>query len=217
MVGGTTAGRSGGCVTRRHQFRLNEERNEAVTDLQNTLTNGVDVGKLLATIDAIKANPELANFQFRAETEWKSGGHSRTRIQSFHGAGTEDTSRSKPFAMEADEPPVLLGSNAGPNAVEIVLAGLASCLAVGFAYNAAARGIRIDELTLNVAGNIDLHGFLGLSEKVRPGYRDIRVTCRVKSDASREQLMELCDYVQKTSPVLDIVRNPVGVSVVLEA
>ena len=188
-----------------------------MTDPQNTLTNGVDVGKLLATIDAIKANPELANFQFRAETEWKSGGHSRTGIQSFHGAGAEDTSRSNPFAVEADEPPLLLGSNAGPNAVEIVLAGLASCLAVGFAYNAAARGIRIDALTLGLAGNIDLHGFLGLSDKVRPGYRDIRVTCRVKSDASREQLLELCDYVQKTSPVLDIVRNPVVVSIALEA
>jgi uncharacterized OsmC-like protein len=204
-------------MTQRPWLRLNEERNEAMTDFQNTLTNGVDVGKLLATIDAIKANPELANFQFRAETEWKSGGHSRTRIQSFHGAGAEDTSRSNPFVVEADEPPVLLGSNAGPNAVEIVLAGLASCLAVGFAYNAAARGIRIDELSLSLAGNINLHGFLGLSEAVRPGYRDIRVTCRVKSDASREQLTELCEYVQKTSPVLDIIRNPVSVSVVLEA
>ena len=188
-----------------------------MTGPQNTVPNGVDIGKLLATIDAIKANPELANFQFRAETEWKSGGHSRTWIQSFHGAGEEDTSRSRPFTVEADEPPVLLGSNAGPNAVEIVLAGLASCLAVGFAYNAAARGIRIDTLTLGLAGNIDLHGFLGLSDKVRPGYRDIRVTCRVKSDASREQLLELCDYVQKTSPVLDIVRNPVVVSIALEA
>jgi len=204
-------------MTQRPWLRLNEERNEAMTDFQNTLTNGVDVGKLLATIDAIKANPELANFQFRAETEWKSGGHSRTRIQSFYGTGAEDTSRNKPFTIEADEPPVLLGSNAGPNAVEIVLAGLASCLAVGFAYNAAARGIRIDELSLSLAGNINLHGFLGLSEAVRPGYRDIRVTCRVKSDASREQLTELCEYVQKTSPVLDIIRNPVSVSVVLEA
>lgn len=204
-------------MTRRRRFRLNDERNEAVTDPENTLPNGVDVGKLLATIDAIKADPELANFQFRAETECKSGGHSRTLIQSFHGAGAEDASRSKSFAVEADEPPVLLGGNAGPNAVEIVLAGLASCLAVGFAYNAAARGIRIEELTLRPAGNIDLHGFLGLSEQVCPGYRDIQVTCRVKSDASREQLMELCEYVQKTSPVLDIIRNPVGVSIVLEA
>jgi len=99
----------------------------------------------------------------------------------------------------------------------MVLAGLASCLAVGFAYNAAARGIRIDALTLGLAGNINLHGFLGLSDKVRPGYRDIQVTCRVRSDASREQLMELCEYVRRTSPVLDIIRNPVSVSVVLEA
>ncbi|MDA8248574.1 MAG: OsmC family protein [Rhodospirillales bacterium] len=188
-----------------------------MTEPQNNLTNGVDVGRLLATIDAIKANPDLANFQFRAETEWQRGGHSRTRIQSFHGAGAEDASRGKPFVLEADEPPVLLGGNAGPNAVEMVLAGLASCLAVGFAYNAAARGIRIDALTLGLAGNINLHGFLGLSDKVRPGYQDIQVTCRVRSDASREQLMELCEYVQRTSPVLDIIRNPVSVSVGLEA
>lgn len=178
--------------------------------------NGVDVAKLVETIKTIDANPELANFQFRAETTWEGGAHSRTAIQGFHGAGCEDTSRSEPFVVESDEPPVLLGSNAGPNAVEIVLAGLTSCLTVGLAYNAAARNIRIDELVLSLTGNIDLRGFLGLSEQVRPGYRDIHVRCRVKSDASSEQLTELFEYVQKTSPVLDIVRNPVEVSLELE-
>lgn len=188
-----------------------------MSSTQATLPNGVDVGKLLATLDAIKANPGLANFRFRAETAWQSGGHSRTTIQSFYGAGGEDASRSKPFVVEGDEPPVLLGSNAGPNAVELVLAGLASCLAVGFAYNAAARGIRVEELSFHLDGDIDLHGFLGLSEKVRPGCQNIRVVCRVKSDAPHEKLVELCEHVQNTSPVLDIIRNPVAVSVVLEA
>jgi uncharacterized OsmC-like protein len=180
------------------------------------LLNGVNVGQLSATIDAIKANPSLANFKFRAKTEWMSGGRSRTKIQSFYGVGGEDTSRSKPFIVEGDEPPVLLGNNAAQNAVEIVLAGLASCLAVGFAYNAAALGIRVDELSFSLEGDIDLHGFLGLSDKIRPGYQNIRVTYHVKSDAPREKIIELCDYVQKTSPVLDIIRNPVDVSVSLE-
>ena len=124
------------------------ERNKPMSDLRSTLLNGVDVGKLLATADAIKENPVLADFKFRAGTEWAGGGHSRTEIQSFYGAGGEDTSRGKPFVLEGDEPPVLLGGNAGPNAVEILLAGLAACLTVGFAYNAAARGIRIEELGL---------------------------------------------------------------------
>lgn len=188
-----------------------------MSDTQSASLNGVDVGKLLATLDAIKADPSLANFKFHAETDWQGGGHSRTTIQNFFGAGSEDASRSTPFIVEGDEPPVLLGGNAGPNAVELVLAGLASCLAVGFAYNAAVRGIQVEELNFHIDGDIDLHGFLGLSEKVRPGYQNIRVTCRVKSDASHEKLVELCEHVQNTSPVLDIVRNPVAVSVTLDA
>ena len=177
--------------------------------------NDVNVDQLIATINAIKDNPDLARFHFRAKNEWVSGGQSRTSIQSFYGAGGEDTSRSKPFLLEGDEPPVLLGSNAGPNAVEAVLHALASCLAVGFVYNAAAQGIRVDSLEFDLEGDIDLHGFLGLSDQVRPGYQDIRLSYHVKSDAPREKLEELCEYVQKTSPVLDIIRNPVPVSITL--
>jgi uncharacterized OsmC-like protein len=178
-----------------------------------TLVNGVDVEQLVGTIEAIKAKPDLARFTFRAETKWVDGGHSRTKIQSFYGAGQEDTSRSRPFILEGDEPPVLLGANAGPNAVEAVLHALASCLAVGFVYNAAAQGIKIDALEFHLEGDLDLHAFLGLSDTVRPGYDNIRLTYRVKSSAPREKVEALCEYVQKTSPVLDIIRKPVPVTI----
>jgi uncharacterized OsmC-like protein len=181
-----------------------------------TLVNGVNVDQLVGTINAIKANPDLARFKFRAETEWVDGGHSRTEFQSFYGAGQEDTSRNQPFVLEGDEPPVLLGANAGPNAVEAVLHALASCISVGFIYNAAAQGIKVESLSFSLEGDIDLHGFLGLSDKVRPGYEGIRLSYRVKSNAPREKIEELCDYVQKTSPVLDIIRNPVPVTLSLE-
>jgi uncharacterized OsmC-like protein len=179
----------------------------------NTVQNGVNIDQLVATINAIKDDPTLAQFRFRATNEWVNGGHSRTKIQSFYGAGAEDATRSQPFTFEGDEPPVLLGSNAGPNAVEAVLHALASCLAVGFVYNAAAQGIRVDSLEFDLEGEIDLHGFLGLSDQVRPGYQNIRLSYCVKSDAPRQKLEELCEYVQKTSPVLDIIRNPVPVSI----
>ena len=177
--------------------------------------NGVNVDQLVGTIGAIQENPDLARFQFRANTQWVSGGHSRTMIQSFYGAGSEDSSRTEPFVLEGDEPPVLLGENAGPNAVEAVLHALASCLTVGYIYNAAALGIHIEDLEFELEGDLDLHAFLGLSDMVRPGYENIRLTYRVKSDAPREKLEELCAYVQKTSPVLDIIRNPVPVSITL--
>ena len=177
--------------------------------------NGVDVERLIGTVNAIKENPELARFQFRAQTEWVGGGYSRTRIKSFYGAGAEDASRTQPFVVEGDEPPVLLGQNAGPNAVESVLQALAACLAVGFVYHAAALGIKVDGLEFSLEGDLDLRAFLGLSERVRPGYEGIRVIYHVKSDAPREQVEQLCEYVQRTSPVLDIIRNPVPVTITL--
>ena len=179
--------------------------------------NGVNVQQLVDTVNAVKADPDIARFRFRAETDWIEGGHSRTKIQGFYGAGQEDTSRTKPFIIDGDEPPVLLGGNAGANAVEAVLHALASCLAVGFVYNAAARGITVESLGFRLEGDLDLQAFLGLSDRIRPGYQNIKVTYRVKADAPREQIVELCDYVQKTSPVLDIIRNPVPVTVALES
>lgn len=180
-----------------------------------TQINGVNVDQLVATVNAVQENPEIARFQFRARNEWIEGGHSRTTIQSFYGAGQEDTSRSRPFALDGDEPPLLLGNNAGPNAVEAVLHALASCLAVGFVYNAAAQGVTVESLSFDLEGDLDLRAFLGLSEDVRPGFESIRLTYRVKSDAPREKIEELCNYVQKTSPVLDIIRKPVPVAIAL--
>lgn len=184
------------------------------TDMR-TKPNGVDVEQLVGTVNAVKERPELARFRFRAHNEWAGGGRSRTTIQGFYGAGGEDSSRTAPFTLVGDEPPVLLGQNAGPNAVEAILHAIASCLVVGFVYNAAARGIAVEALTFDLDGDLDLHGFLGLSETVRPGYSAIRVTYHVTSDAPRQVLEDLCAYVQRTSPVLDIVRNPVPVTVTL--
>jgi len=180
-----------------------------------TERNGVNVDQLIATVNAVKENPSLATFQFRAHSTWGGGGQSRTTIQGFYGAGQEDTSRTQPFELRGDEPPVLLGTNTAPNAVETVLAALAACLAVGVSYNAAARGITIEALEFDLQGDLDLQGFLGLSDQVRPGFGNIALTYRIKADAPREQLVELCHYVQRTSPVLDIIRNPVPVSIEL--
>lgn len=175
--------------------------------------NGVDVNQLMETVDAIENDASLANFRFRAQTEWVDGALSRTEIQDFYGAGQEDTSRSEPFVLEGDEPPVLLGTNQAPNAVEAVLHALASCLSVGFIYNAAAQGIEVESLDLELEGELDLRAFLGLSDEVRPGYQSITVNYQVEAEAPPEKLDELCEYTQRTSPVQDIISNPVPVTV----
>lgn len=122
-------------------------------------TNGVNVDQLAGTINAINDNPNLAQFNFRATNSWVNGGHSRTTIKSLYGAGSEDSLRIAPFESEGDKPPVLLGENAGPNAVEATLHALASCLSGGFVYNAAAQGINVDDLNFKLEGDIDSTAF----------------------------------------------------------
>lgn len=175
--------------------------------------NGVNVTKLSSTIGAIKNQPSLATFQFRARNTWDTGGHNRSTIKEFYGAGQEDSARTEPFVLDADEPPVLLGEDRGANPVEFVLHALASCLTTSLVYHAAARGIHIETVESTLEGDLDLRGFLGLSDTVRKGYQNIRVGFKVKSDAPAEQLRNLCKF----SPVFDIVSNPVPVSINVEA
>jgi uncharacterized OsmC-like protein len=179
----------------------------------NTVVNGVDVERMGATVQAVQQNPTLAIFQFRAANRWITGGHNRSTIQSFYGAGQEDTVRTQPFVLDADEPPVLLGEDHGANPVEYVLHALAACLTTSLVYHAAARGIRIESVESRLEGDLDLRGFLGLSDTVRRGYRQIRVHFAIKSDAPAEQLKELTTF----SPVHDIVSNPVPVQITIES
>ena len=156
--------------------------------------NGVDVERLVATVGAVQADANVAKFTFRARSTW------------------ETTERPHAFEQIGDEPPVLLGTNAGPNAVELVLQALAFCYAVGYAYNAAAKGIEIEELRYEVEGDLDLHRFLGLGGP-RAGFSAIRAKSWVRSsNASAAQLEELCQYVQDTSPVRDILAAAVPVT-----
>lgn len=171
--------------------------------------NGVDTSRLFETMRAVQADPTIACFQFRARNRWMEGGHNCSTIQDFYGAGQEDTNRTQPFMLTADEPPVLLGQDCGPNPVEFVLHALAACLTTSMVYHAAARGIQIDSVTSTFTGDLDLRGFLGLDSSIRKGYQGIRVRFDVTSNASPEMLAELMEY----SPVRDIVSNPVPVSI----
>jgi len=96
--------------------------------MTETVRNGVDTGVLFATLDAIKQQPELGRFQFRASNVWMGCAHNRSTIKSFYGAGAEDSSRTGEFVLDAGEPAVLLGTDTGPNPAEALLHALAACL-----------------------------------------------------------------------------------------
>ena len=48
-----------------------------MTTTDTPTRNGVDTATLFATLDAVKGNPEIAKFQFRATNRWVSGTHNQ--------------------------------------------------------------------------------------------------------------------------------------------
>lgn len=178
--------------------------------------NGVDTPTLFATIDAVKGQPEIAKFQFRATNRWVSGTHSRSTIDGFFGVGEERNHRQA-FTYDADHLEVLVGTDKGPTPVEFLLHALAACLTAGIGNIAAARGIDLEEVESTVEGDIDLVGLLGLSDEVRNGYQGIRVNFRIKGNASEEQLRGLVERSRQRSAVYDVVTNGVPVDIRVDA
>ena len=174
--------------------------------------NGVNVTDLMQTMDAVKADPTVAKFRFRLNNEWLEGGHNRSTLNEFYGAGQQQQ-RAKSFLIHADEPVVLLGRDQAPNPAEYLLTALAACVTSALVYHAAARGIKIEEVESQVEGDVDVRGFLGLDENVRKGFQNIRMTLAIHADVTDEQLEELASLGTGFSPIFDSVTNGVPVTV----
>jgi uncharacterized OsmC-like protein len=185
-----------------------------MTTVTDTIRNGVDTEKLFATLDLIKAQPELAKFQFRATNRWIGGGHNRSIIKDFHAAGGEDTSRVEAFAIDAGEPAILLGTDTGANPAEYLLHALAACLTTSIVYVAAARGVELISVESTLTGDMDVRGALGVDPEPRNGFERIAIAFRVSGDAPAEKLREIVERAKQRSAVYDMVTN--GVPVALE-
>ena len=182
------------------------------TQTKSKITNGVNVTALFDTIEAVKQNAAIAKFNFRATNKWLGAEKNRSTIKAFTGALAEQRTDGKAFVYDNGEAQVLLGEDKAPNPVEWLLHALIGCMTTTTAYHAAARGITIDAIDSRIEGDLDLRGFLGLSEEVRKGYSAIRVQMRVKTTAQPATIRALTAM----SPVFDTVSRSVPVSVAVE-
>jgi uncharacterized OsmC-like protein len=183
-----------------------------VSVMTDTIRNGVDTGQLFATLDLIKAKPELAKFQFRASNRWIDGAHNRSTIKGFYAAGAEDASREQEFVLDAGEPAILLGSDTGANPAEYLLHALAACLTTSIVYVAAARKVELTAVESTLTGDIDVRGALGVDREPRNGFERIHVGFRIAGDAPADKLREVVERATKRSAVYDMITNGVPVS-----
>jgi uncharacterized OsmC-like protein len=182
-----------------------------VAPQQKPPLNGVNTPTLLATLGAVKAQPSLAQFQFRATNRWINGTHSETRIESFSGAGGEHTHKAV-FTYGADHPAVLVGEDRGATPVEFLLHGLAACITAGIGNIAAIRGIALSSVESTLEGDIDLNGIFGLSD-ARNGFQRIRASFTIDGDAPPEKLRAIVEQAQARSAVFDVLAHGVPVDI----
>lgn len=178
------------------------------------LLNGVDRRQIFATIEMIKADPARASCKFFSTTRWRGGTRSECRIDHYELGGERIAEN---FTIAADEPIALFGGGAAPNPQMLLFAALASCVMSSFVANASVRGIRLDQLELDVEGELDLRGFLGVEEGMNPGYDELTLVCRVKGDATSKQLQECLEAGTHFSPNFQSLSRAVKVHYRLEA
>ena len=171
------------------------------------LINGLDTDSLMKVVASVKENWEAGKTVWTASTSWKGGFQVETR--------------SREFKLSADEPDMLCGTNTACNPVEMILQSYGACLTIGYAMNAAVRGINIEDIKIDLEGEIDLPGFLGLEppepyDKL-PGYKSVTARVKIKSDADAKALNELHEQVIKTSPVGVTLSRGVKIDTRLEA
>jgi uncharacterized OsmC-like protein len=175
-------------------------------------TNGVDTQALFGALDAVKAQPAAAKFQFRARNQWISGTHSRSTIYDFFGLGAEQTHLEE-HTFEADHPTQLVAADNAPTPAEQLLHALAACITAGIGNVAAARGIELTRVESVVTGDIDLVGLLGIDTSVRNGYQGIEIRITIEGDASADILQRVVERSVARSAVYDMLTNGTTVSV----
>jgi uncharacterized OsmC-like protein len=178
--------------------------------------NGVDTPLLLGTIGVVRQQRELGKFQFRATNRWLTGTHSRTRIESFSGAGGEHE-HALEMTYDGDHPKVLVGADRGPTPVEFLLHALASCLTAGIANIAAARGVTLTAVESRLEGDIDLSGIFGFQDAARNGYQRIRASFTIRGDAPPARLREIVAQSQARSAVYDVLTNGTAIDITVDA
>jgi len=174
--------------------------------------NGLDLKALGEVVEAIGADANQAKVAFNVTTRWAGQTRSETLVEGYT-IGGERVSRT--HKIIADEPFELLGGDSAPNPQELLMAAFNACITVGYVAGSSLKGIKLDSLEIRTRGELDLRGFLGLSETVPPGYEEIEYEVRIRGDGSPEQFEEIHQTVLKTSPNYFNISRPIRVNATL--
>lgn len=176
--------------------------------------NGVNLENFENLVEAVKDNRGMANFRFKAKSEWKGGTKSEVTISELTAGGQNIAAPDRNFKLTISEPPPLGGNDEGPNPMECLAAALCGCLTAGIASNAALFETELEKIEVSVEADFNLLGLLGVDRSVPTGADEIRYTVRLKgkSGVSSDALRRSKETIDKRSPVRNTLANPLRIS-----
>ena len=182
-------------------------------DTVKSRVNGLDLAALGEVVEAIQEDSSKALVSFDVATKWQGQTRSETTVDGYTIAG-ERVARS--HKIVADEPFELLGSDGAPNPQELLMAAANACMTVGYVAGAALKGITLEKLEIRTKGTLDLRGFLGLDDRVPPGYEAIDYEVTIAGNGTPEQFAEIHETVMKTSPNYFNLNRPIRMNGTLQ-
>lgn len=171
--------------------------------------NGIDLNYLGDVIEQVKQNPSKGMTRFHVTSTWQGQTLSETKVESFF-IGGEEVKRE--FQFSIDEPKELCGTNTNPNPQEYLMGALNACMMVGYVAGCALNGIKLEHLSIETEGDIDLRGFLAIDQTVVPGYESMNYTVHIKGDGTPEQFAQIHEFVKKTSPNYYNIANAIALN-----
>jgi uncharacterized OsmC-like protein len=152
--------------------------------------------------DTFRSEPPRARATFKSESQLGERFRSEVKLRTH--------------ALTVDEPRGIGGTDAGPTPVELILAALGTCQEITYRAFATALKIPLTGVDVTVEGDIDFRGFFAIDPSVRSGFQRLRVTVKLVSSASAEDLKRLTETVNAHCPVLDMLSTPVPATFTVE-
>lgn len=164
---------------------------------KKSVINGIDTEAVKDLLGACTDNAANAQTHWHVVSKWKGGTRSDTHVGYYEIGGQRV---EKDFTLRVDEPLELGGTNQYANPQETLLAALNACMIAHYSIAAAMTGVKLEELSIETQGDIDIRGFLGIDSSVKPGYDSLSYRVTMKGDGTPEQFRAIHDTVSRLSP-----------------
>ena len=189
-----------------------------MTTLKNSprITNGINVTALGEIVATIKQQPELGASKFHSESRWDDNRRVTTTVDDF-AIGGRELARRHPHRIDTDVPTTMTGNDHGPTPTELSLGALGACVTTTLVTHAAFKDIQLDSLQVRVEGDIDLRGFLGISDEVRVDCHKVRIDVQIVAALPEAQLREFVVSASRFAPVLDLYRRGTEVEIAINS